>query len=273
MRSDARILFGIATALGSTAGTTPLLLGIALAGCTPEERTFPTEERYARLFRLPRSAEWQLESTVPPPQTEPRMLMWELTRYPGAEATPEQRQAAADFIERCERAAVEMNWESFETATAAGFELLDRRHYYNEEYILDDRILDPERPEHLMYYDAPEGKRLVGYMFYVRSLTEEGPQFGGPLTIWHYHVWNFTACHPHGVMPLGPQRPLGDHRPCPPDTVPSRRSPEMLHVWLVDRPQGPYSTSMFIHPDQVQKALEKRDRVLRLRAEEQEERF
>ena len=266
MRIEGRILMKVAIAVVSIARVTPPLLGLALADCSLQEPD-PSQERHARRFLVPKSKPWQLESTIPPPQTDPKMLIWELTRYPNMQATAEQKRAAVDFLKRCQRAALEMNWESFEKASAVGFKQLDHAHYYNEEFILDDRILDPERPEHLMYYDTPEGKRLVGYMFYVRSLTEEGPQFGGPLTRWHYHVWNFTACHPHGVLPLGPQIPLGDDSPCPEGTVASRRSPEMIHVWLVDRPKGPYSTNMILPPDQVLTALAKRDRALRVHRE------
>ncbi len=211
---------------------------------------------------LPESRPWRLESEIPKPQKKPKMVIWEVTQYPpGAQPTPEQREAAKQLIERSERAAVEQDWENFDHAHAEGFRMLpgDRRHYYNREYILDDRILDPERPEFLMYYDAPEGKRLVGYMFYARTLTERGPQIGGPLTVWHYHVWSHAACLVRGVAPGG----LFRDGPCPEGLVRTRRSPEMLHVWLIDRPNGPFSTSMFLPPAEVQQLLDDRARALR----------
>ena len=95
------------------------------------------------------------------PQKTPFMVIREVSLYaPGTEPTAAQREAAEALIERAKRAAREKDWESFETAQAAGFRLLanDRRHYVNEEYVLDDVILDPERPEFLMYYDTPDGK-------------------------------------------------------------------------------------------------------------------
>jgi hypothetical protein len=55
----------------------------------------------------------------------------------------------------------------------------DDRHFMSEEFLLDDRILDPERPEFLMYYATPEGMALTGLMFYVRSVGDWGPQIGG----------------------------------------------------------------------------------------------
>ena len=84
-----------------------------------------------------------------------RMEIWEVSQYPpGAQPTPEQQEAADRLIERCERAVQKHGWEDFQKALADGFKLLpnDRRHYYNEEYVFDDRVLDPERPEFLMYY-------------------------------------------------------------------------------------------------------------------------
>ena len=41
--------------------------------------------------------------------------------------------------------------------------------------------------------------------------------------------------------------------------VPMHRSPEMLHIWLVDHPRGPFSTSMYLEPKLMMKLLEKRE--------------
>ncbi|MEE8508653.1 MAG: hypothetical protein V3T07_06270 [Myxococcota bacterium] len=245
----------------------PLLLGLALAACSSQEPTVGSEERFARRFMLPIPRPWRPESTLPPePQKEPKMVIWEVSQYPpGAKPTPEQRAAAVDLLKRSEAAAIAMDWENFEKARADGFKLMrgDRRHYYNKEFILDDRVLDPERPEFLMYYDAPEGKRLVGYMFYARTPTGPGPQIGGPLTVWHYHVWNYTACLLQGLVPGGRRSDRVDQRACPVGFVSTHRSPEMIHVWLIDRPRGRFATSMHLPPDAVREQLAKRDRALR----------
>lgn len=158
-------------------------------------------------------------------------------------------------------------WEDFEKALADGFELLtnDRRHYYNEEYVFDDRVLDPERPEFLMYYDTPEGKRLVGFMFYVAGRLDRGPQIGGPLTVWHYPLFSEPVCtlglrrgrvrRGQDLLPGADAAERGD---CAWGS-PTQRSPEMLHVWLIRHPMGPFGTRMHLPPDLVEEELEKRD--------------
>ena len=67
-----------------------------------------------------------------------------------------------------------------------------------------------------------------------------GPQPGGPLTLWHYHVWSFRSCLLRGLLVVG----LPDESGSCERGVPTHRSPEMLHIWLVDHPLGPFSTSM-----------------------------
>src|SRR5436305_5731561 len=56
-----------------------------------------------------------------------------------------------------------------------GFELQwgDREHYVKREFAFDDKILDPDRPEFLMYRDTPRGKLLMGFMFFTRNLRSE----------------------------------------------------------------------------------------------------
>lgn len=36
------------------------------------------------------------------------------------------------------------------------------------------------------------------------------------------------------------------------------RSPEMMHVWLIDRPRGPFATSMHLNPAKLGVLLAKR---------------
>ena len=235
------------------------LMGLLLSswGCSVET-TGP--ERFARQF-LPYSEEWISERSMPKsPQKKPAMTIWELTRFsPGSKPTPEQRAAAEDLIDRCERAVQSNGWESFDQAVADGYRLVegDRQHHYRSDYILDDRILDPEHPEFLMYYPTPERRRLVGFMFYVRKPLERGPQIGGPLTVWHYHIWSELVCFVEGMYALGQSATRGR---CPDNLVPKYRSPEMLHVWLIDRPNGPFATKMYLDPKSVKAAIEKRDR-------------
>jgi hypothetical protein len=121
--------------------------------------------------------------------------------------------------------------------------------------MLDDRILDPDRPEYLMYYPKPDGTRgLAGLMFITRSLDERGPQFAGRLTIWHHHVWARPQCVERGVLALDWAK---RDRSCL-RGEPRHHSPEMLHTWLIDHPKGPFATSMILPPRVFIEGLEKR---------------
>lgn len=226
-----------------------LLVGAATLGCSPaEEPQLP--DRFARRF-LPFDPEWRRESEIPPtPQRYPRMVMWEVSNYaPGAAPSPEQQRAADELVARCRAAAAAHGWHDYEKGIADGFlpprgsdgEVNPHDHHHRSDaHMLDDRVLDCERPEYLMYHpDARGAKELVGFMFYARTPTERGPQIGGPLTVWHFHKWSIAQCMIDDLIDVGWAL---DGR-CA-EGVPSHRSAEMLHVWLVDRPGGPFSTSM-----------------------------
>ena len=114
----------------------------------------------------------------------------------------------------------------------------DKEHYPSHEYLFDDKVLDPDRPEFLMYSDTPRGKLLVGYMFFTRTNEEKGPQPGGALTAWHYHPWQPQGrCLLKGLLPVGRPDASGQ---CA-EGVLVMRSPEMMHVWFVDHPLGPFA--------------------------------
>lgn len=161
----------------------------------------------------------------------------------GMAPTAEQEQWAQDIYLRSLEAAKRNGWFDFDKARADGFEKLwkDRAHYYNEEFIFDDALLDPERPEFLMYLDSPQGKVLLGYMFLVRSADEKGPELGGPLARWHFHPWAPEGrCLIEGLLPVG--RPDENGECAEGDLV--MRSAEMLHVYFVDHPLGTFADGM-----------------------------
>ncbi len=237
------------------------LVGLALstgAGCFETPTATDEPLRWARRF-LPFEAQWRAAGKIPNrPQTSPKMVIWELTSHaPDAEASAEQRQRAVQLTRRAEQVAKQRGWYDFQTGLAAGYKLLfaDRRHYANQAFIMDEHVLDPERPEFLMYYGTPQGKQLAGMMFYTQKPEEPGPQIGGPLTIWHYHVWSYKNCLLRGLLLVG----LPDKQGRCKRGVAMNRSPEMLHIWLVDHPRGPFSTSMFLEPELMRELLKKRE--------------
>lgn len=226
-----------------------------LHGCDVEPGV-PQQDRYARRA-LATDQEWIRESEIPRGPPKPMMVMWEVSAYPpGATPTPEQQRAAEDLIERSHQAVRAHGWQDHEKALADGFHLMlyDVRHFQNDAFLLDDRVLDPDRPEFLMYQRMPEGMALTGMMFLARSPDERGPQVGGPLTVWHFHHWKRIHCYRDGAILVGQaQRGQG----CV-EGVGSARSPEMLHVWLIDRPGGSFATSMRVDETSLPGLLAKR---------------
>lgn len=161
--------------------------------------------------------------------------------------TAEQQQWASEFVQRCWESARRHGWLDFDAAAADGYQLQwgDRAHYLNRDYLFDEAVLDPDRPEFLMYEPTPKGKLLVGFMFFARTVDEHGPPLGGSLAPWHYHPWGPRGyCAEGGLIPFS--RPDGMGR-CP-EGVRVMRSAEMLHVWFIDHPLGPYADAM-LFPD------------------------
>jgi hypothetical protein len=184
------------------------------------------------------------------------MLIYEVSQLRETPPTAAQQQAAEGLREACMLAAVQRGWYDFDTGLAAGYERMfsDDVHYVNAAYVSDDAVLDPERPEFLMYYETSRGMSLVGFMFYAATPRGHGEQIGGSLTTWHYHVWSRPQCLIDGMLAVDVPNLAGECR----RGVPRVRSPEMLHVWLIDHPEGPFATTMQIHPDALERLVAQR---------------
>jgi len=237
----------------------------AVFGCDrrSERAALVDGPRKARSF-LPVGSSWIPEASVPSePQESPNMVIWELSSFAGLPATTAQRSAAEAFRARALEAAERHGWFDFQKGMADGFHLMhgDRRHYFNVEYVFDGVELDPERPEFLMYYGTPSGQKLAGLMFYVATPEGRGEQFGGPLTVWHYHVWSSPNCLLGGLLSVA----TADANGACERGEPRNRSPEMLHVWFLDHPEGPFATSMWLEPEQLRALVERDERRARAR--------
>lgn len=176
----------------------------------------------------------------------------ELSRYhPDCPPDAELDASAEDFVKQAYRTAVERGWDNFDRASRDGFEphkahAHNQTHFVNYEYVLDDRLMNPGAPEYLMYYPTDDGPLLVGMMFMVRELGEHGPQFGGANTVWHYHAYEKPACIER--MQISSARDTPDGPVCETGELAGFKSPEMMHVWFVDHPQGAFATSMQLPP-------------------------
>jgi hypothetical protein len=156
---------------------------------------------------------------------------------PGGPVTPAQ-QAAADQLVAATKAGL-ARYASLDAALADGYTELTPPgrpivHYANHDYMHDGRILDPQRVESLVYAFPPgHAPVLLGAMYMMEKAGDPGPLIGGSLTQWHVH--DNLCIDPVREINVARQ-PNGS---CPPGSA-VIVTPEMLHVWVIDYPTGPF---------------------------------
>jgi hypothetical protein len=161
---------------------------------------------------------------------------------PRVAVSADQLVAAARLVSEVQASAA--RFEDINVAREEGYQqstpgLSGFPHFHNRSYASDGRILDPERPESLVYYRGPGGQmKFVGVMFLMPD-GQSGPQVGGPLTVWHTHD---NLCY-DTQSPRVAARATADGQ-CPPGSVLRAQTVEMLHVWVVDHPGGVFADEM-----------------------------
>jgi len=155
-------------------------------------------------------------------------------------ATPEQEAAAAQLD--AETKAARTPFEDWHQAGAAGYRPggpsnLPSTHWMNDAYVKAGYVMDPRRPQGLVYANTRRGPVLLGAMFQMQHIDQFGPDPGGPLTAWHQHE---NIC----FTPIGFEFSLmGPFATCPLGSIDLSASP-MLHVWIVDNPSGPFAVDI-----------------------------
>ncbi len=230
------------------------LLFVILLPLTEARRAAADEgagERHPYRFDGSVVATWLAESLIDlSPDGVNHMDMYEVTRVPRQfKPTAEERATADALVADAKIAADRNGWHDFEKAMADGYEVMagDTAHYAKRAFLQDGKVLDVDHPEFLMYYDTDSGKKLAGYMFLVEEAMAEGPQIGGPLTRWHFHIWEHAKCLHQDLLVIGDADENGQ---CA-EGVANHRSPEMIHVWLTDHPEGAFATKMHLEKWQV----------------------
>jgi hypothetical protein len=157
-----------------------------------------------------------------------------LLQSSNAIATPAQV-AAANRLYAQTKTAI-LPYEDWRQAWAAGYRpggstSLPSTHWMNQRYVDAGYVMDPHRPQGLVYANTRNGPVLLGAMFQMKNLNQFGPDPGGPMTLWHQHE---NIC----VTPLGFEFSLmTPFSVCPVGAIDISASP-MLHVWIVDNPHG-----------------------------------
>src|SRR5205823_158730 len=129
-------------------------------------------------------------------------------------------------------------------AYAAGYRsigdaLTGDEHYVNWSYVDDGHILDPSRPESLVYENHGSGQQVVAamYMLPFGSRFTDVPDVGGSLTQWHIHANLCLTNNPNQRLVAGITSIGGA---CPSGTSNAGNTP-MLHVWIVPNQCGPFA--------------------------------
>ena len=140
-------------------------------------------------------------------------------------------------------------------AMLAGFRsigdgLTGDEHFVKWSYVNDGHILDPSRPESLVY-EMVNGKQQVAaamYMLPFGSRFSDVPDVGGALTQWHVHDNLCLTNDPQQKVLAG--FTSSAHQVCPTGTQKAGNTP-MLHVWVVKNSCGPFSALEGIGAGQV----------------------
>lgn len=134
-------------------------------------------------------------------------------------------------------------WADRSHALASGFFSIGDgargyEHLVNLEYMYDQDLLNPDRPESLIYRVRPHGhRRLVAAMYYLLpgARLASAPELGGRLTQFHVHR---LLCLKPGSLTGVSQLPDGS---CPPRTTRPKDNTPMIHVWIVPNRCGPFA--------------------------------
>jgi hypothetical protein len=188
----------------------------------------------------PRSTAPRATTTTTRPQRSGETSAVELRATPGV--TPAQLARAENLLNSTITDI--QAWNTPAEAEAAGYRSIGDaatgdEHYVNWSYVDDGHILDPKRPESLVY-EWRNGRQTVVaamYMLPFGSTFADVPDVGGGLTQWHVHRDLCLTDDPHQKFVVGFAALNG---PCPAGTSKAGNTP-MLHVWTVPNPCGPFA--------------------------------
>ena len=170
--------------------------------------------------------------------------------------TEEQTREAEELRASAKRSVEAGGFTDFASLKAAGFSPISEgnSHWVNEKNILDGYTLNVEKPEFLVVQppmidptDTGQKVDVQGVMFLAGRIGAHGLQPFGNAFIWHRHTYSGPRCFQYGQI----MRVDWDAQKCDDpanESMLSRETPEMLHMWLTDNPNGPFASQMVV-PD------------------------
>ena len=160
-----------------------------------------------------------------------------------------QLKAALQLIEATKAAVAK--YANRQAAIDAGYKPMEPEglaimHYVNQSYFTDADVLRPDHVQSLIYFNSTHGPVLIGAMYIMPRLGMPGPEIGGSLTVWHQHS-DLCFDRTTGVIVAfthdGSADTTDKSGTCPRGSS-NRSTPEMLHVWLIENPDGPFGSDM-----------------------------
>lgn len=133
-------------------------------------------------------------------------------------------------------------------------------HYINWSYLNDDKILDPDYPESLVFRVIDGEKTLAAAMYMLAEGTtlDDVPDLGGSLTQWHVH--NDLCLTDDPVAPTlafgSGNFIVGADQECTPPNS-KRGNVPMIHVWIIPHPCGPFAALEGIGAGQIRPGEER----------------
>jgi hypothetical protein len=171
------------------------------------------------------------------------------TTVPAIGVTGAELQAAVQLIDATKVAVAKYKDER--VAIRAGYRPMEPEglaimHYVNKAYFTEADVLQPNHVQSLIYFNSKHGPILIGAMYIMPSLAASGPQIGGSLTLWHRHD-QLCIDRTTGTIVAFAHDGSGDANDksgvCPRGSS-NGSTPEMLHVWLIATPDGPFASDM-----------------------------
>lgn len=173
--------------------------------------------------------------------------------------TPEQQAEAENLL------AINLvrlpQWADPAVAEAAGYHsigdaLTGDEHLINWDLLNDDKILDPDYPESLVYSVDRAGNRTLEAAMYILpqgTTLDSAPDVGGELIQWHIHDNLCFSTDPVAPRVAGLTDSDGE---CRPPLVKFQPVP-MIHVWITPNRCGPFAALEGVGAGQVQEGEER----------------
>ncbi len=233
-------------------------LTLALFSCekTDQEKSENLRENSTVLYSAFSPAQPREWGSVDLALQKPKMNgMIEVSKYVDQAQTAEQKKSADELYDNFVKAVHKNGWLVRENALKDGYlyeKDVDSTHYHNYPYIFDGENLNPNKPEVLMYYPSSEGTYLLaGAMFLHSDPLGHGEQIGGHEMVWHYHQYEKPYCQSFDFekwkikdpQEMNEMRKRLESDKCK-EGFYVKRSPEMIHLWIIDHPQGRFASTM-----------------------------